>query len=239
MTTNRTAGNDEIKFVLERIQAIHDALPRGKHPLWTGLVAGDFSKAQVCELIRQAGIIPLYNNLYHGPLYVVCPDPEWREMIAEVVYEEGTGKLFAGGIAHYRLYLRLGEAFGITKEEMWNTDYCPEAIAFKSYFHNVCSKNFLEGVSAHMLGAEAPVPAVFNPVSRALKAQFELSDEDIAFYTVHEEADSEHSDIGRRLLERFAVTKEDTALVLKSVKDMVTISHVLWNGIYARVQAVA
>ena len=111
MTTNRTAENDKIKFVLEEIQAIHDALPRGKHPLWTGLVAGDFSKAQVCELIRQAGIIPLYNNLYHGPLYVICPDPEWRELIAEVVYEEGTGKLFAGGIAHYRLYLRLQNLF--------------------------------------------------------------------------------------------------------------------------------
>ena len=239
MATDRAAPDDRIKSVLNEIQAIHDALPRGKHPLWTGLIAGEFTKPQVRELIRQAGIIPLYNNLYHGPLYVICPDPEWREMLAEVVYEEGTGKLFAGGIAHYRLYLRLGEAFGISKAEMWNTDYCPEAIAFKSYFHDVCSKNFLEGVSAHMLGAEAPVPAVFNPVSRSLKEQFDLSDEDIAFYTVHEEADSEHSDIGRRLLERFTETEEDTRLVLKSVKDMVTISHVLWNGIYARVQAVA
>mgnify|MGYP001464212006 CR=1 FL=1 len=228
-----------IQSVLDNVQAIHDACPRGKHPLWAGLVAGEFTKKQVGELIRQAGIIPLHNNLYHGPLYVICPDPEWREMLAEVVYEEGTGKLFAGGNAHYRLYLRLGEAFGISKEEMWNTDYCPEAVAFRSYFHNVCSKNFLEGVSAHMLGAEAPVPAVFNPVSRALKEQFDLSDEDIAFYTVHEEADSEHSDIGRQLLERFTVTEDDIALVLKSVKDMVTISNVLWNGIYERVKAAA
>jgi len=239
MNTSNSLSRDRIKSVLDEVQSIHDALPRGQHPLWAGLVAGEFSKSQVCELIRQAGIIPLHNHLYHGPLYVICPDPEWREMLAEVVYEEGTGNLFASGQAHYRLYLRLGEAFGISKDEMWNTDYCPEAIAFRSYFHTVCSKNFLEGVSAHMLGAEAPVPTVFNPVARSLKEQFKLSDDDIAFYTVHEEADSEHSDIGRQLLERFTKTEEDIQLVLKSVKDMVTISDVLWTGIRNRVQQVS
>ena len=171
MNTSNSVSRDSIKSVLDEVQSIHDALPRGQHPLWAELVAGEFSKSQVCELIRQAGIIPLHNHLYHGPLYVICPDPEWREMLAEVVYEEGTGNLFASGQAHYRLYLRLGEAFGISKDEMWNTDYCPEAIAFRSYFHTVCSKNFLEGVSAHMLGAEAPVPTVFNPVARSLKEQ--------------------------------------------------------------------
>ena len=238
MVKNNIIEVDLIKSVLSEIQVIHDKTPRGEHPLWRGLVNGDFNKRQVCELIRQAGIIPLHNHLYHGALYVVCPDPEWREMLAEVVYEEGTGQLFAEGVPHYRLYLRLGAAFGISEEQMWNTEYCPEAIAFKSYFHNICSKNFLEGVSAHMLGAEAPVPQVFNPVAKALQKQFNLSNDDIAFYTVHEEADSEHSDIGRRLLERFAVTQDDKKLVLKSVRDMVNISNVLWNGILKKVKEI-
>lgn len=69
------------------------------------------------EFLKQASIIPLYNHLY-----VNCPDPEWREPIAEVVYEEGTGRIYAGGIPHWKLWLRLGNAFGIGDREMWATE---------------------------------------------------------------------------------------------------------------------
>src|SRR5205085_1123507 len=72
------------RSVLERIARMHEPYARHRHPLWHGLMHGGFSKAQVAEWLRQFSIIPLYNHLYHGPLYVICPDPAWREMIAEV-----------------------------------------------------------------------------------------------------------------------------------------------------------
>ena len=77
-----SAGADDkrINAVLERIAKIHEPYSRYKHPLWAGLMEGRFEKPQVKEFIRQAGNIPLFNHLYHGPLYVKCPDPQWREM---------------------------------------------------------------------------------------------------------------------------------------------------------------
>ena len=77
-----------------------------------------WSKKQVQEHIKQFAIIPLFNHGYHGRLYVNCPDPEWRVMLAEVVYEEGTGRLFSDGVSHHELYLRLGEAMDISRDEM-------------------------------------------------------------------------------------------------------------------------
>lgn len=222
---------------LERIQAIHRAKPRWAHPLWEALLAGKLNKAQVQEHVKQFSIIPLYNHLYHGRLYVICPDSEWRSMLAEVCYEEGTGRLFAGGISHHFLYLRLGEALGIGKEEMYATKFCPEAIALRSYFEYICGKNILEGVAGHMLGAEAQVPGTSGRAGIALQKAFGLSDDDIAFYTVHEEADEEHTSIGLRLLERFAERDDDLELVVKTVQDMVDVHYVFYDGIYRRVQA--
>jgi pyrroloquinoline-quinone synthase len=235
---NTAAAEDRVAVVLEQIRKIHEPYARFKHPLWAGLMEGRFERPQVREFLKQAGIIPLYNHLYHGPLYVNCPDPTWREMIAEVVYEEGTGKLFAKGTPHWKLWLRLGRAFDISDEEMWATEYCAEALAWRSFFHSICSGDFLTGVSAHMLGAEAQVPGAVGSVAQGLRKKFALSDHDLAFYLVHNEADAEHSDIGRKLLTSFARTEEDFARVIGAVKQMLSVSAVLFDGILACVKRV-
>ncbi len=120
---NALTTPDRYTRALERIYEIHVPFARHKHPLWAGLIEGRFARPQVREFLKQASIIPLYNHLYHGPLYVNCPDPEWREHIAEVVYEEGTGRMYADGIQHWKLWLRLG----IGDRGMWATDFCAEA----------------------------------------------------------------------------------------------------------------
>lgn len=224
--------------VLAEIEKIHRAKPRGTHPLWVALMEGTLGKAQVQEFLCQFSVIPLYNHLYHGRLYVNCPDPAWRQRMAEVCYEEATGRLFADGVPHYKLYLRVGEAMGISPQVMYKTEFGVGAIAFRAYFEYICGKSFLEGVSAHMLGAEAQVPGVSGKVGRALMSLFGLSEDDVAFYTVHDDADKEHSDIGRELLEQFAKTEDDLRLVVRTVRDTVDMSYLLYDDIFRRVQTI-
>ncbi|MFM9886901.1 MAG: TenA family transcriptional regulator [Burkholderiales bacterium] len=226
------AAPDRVQAALDRINAVQVQYSRYKHPLWKGLMEGHFERHQVREFLKQASIIPLYNHLYHGPLYVNCPDPEWREMIAEVVYEEGTGRLFANGSPHWKLWLRLGNVFGIADDEMWNADLCPEAIAYRAFCNRICSGDFLEGVSAHMLGAEAQVPGAVGSVAQGLKKKFNLSDYDLAFYIVHNEADAEHADIGRRLLGRFAKSEADLERAITAATQMVLVSQVMFDGVH-------
>jgi hypothetical protein len=78
-----TTGADDkrINAVLERLAKIHEPYSRYKHPLWSGLMEGRFERPQVKEFIRQAGIIPLFNHLYHGPLYVT--DMKHRPAVLE------------------------------------------------------------------------------------------------------------------------------------------------------------
>jgi pyrroloquinoline quinone (PQQ) biosynthesis protein C len=210
-----------------------------EHPLWKGLIEGTFNKRQVQDFIKQHGIIPLHNHNYHGPLYIVCPDHRWRARIAEVVYEEGTGRLYANGVPHNELYLRLAEEMGISADEMWNTEYCPEALAIRNYYSSVCSKNFLEGVSAHMLAGEAQGPGWFTKIANKLKERFGITDRGAAFFTVHDKADEDHSSIGKELLDKFAKTEEDLKLVLRTVKNTLAMSKMFDDGLYRRVQALA
>ena len=228
-----------VQQTLDAIKQMHKEMPFEKHPLWAGLWEGTFTKAQVGEFTKQYGIIPLHNHNYHGRLYVICPDRKWRAKIAEVVYEEGTGKLFSNGVPHNELYLNFSRGLGIRDEDMWGVHYCREAIAFKAYFQDICSHNIVEGVAAHMLASEAQGPGVFAGMARRMQKSYGLSDEAVAFWIIHDEADSEHSSIGEELLGDFAKTDADRNLVIKTARDMIEMSMLLYDGILTRVKAVA
>ena len=225
--------------VLEEIKNIHKRKPMYGHPLWTNMVEGNYSLEQVRYFCLQHGIIPLHNHNYHGRLYVICPDAGWREKIAEVAYEEATGRIHANGVSHHKLYLNYGKALGLSREQMLvDVDYCAGAVAFKSFFQDVCGRNFLEGVSSHMLAGEAPIPGLYIRVARRLQEKFKLSDEGVAYWVVHDSADEDHSGVGRELLDQFAPTDRDKELVLRTVQSTVDVMHLMYDDFYAHMKAI-
>lgn len=226
-----------VEDTLAEVRTIHKRFPYAEHPVWKGLTEASFTKEQMRALLKQYGIIPLWNHNYHGPLYVICPDPVWRQKIAEVVYEEGTGQLYANGVPHWQLFLNLGAGFGLTPDEMWNTDYIPEAVAIRNYYSSVCTKSFLEGCAAHMLAGEAQGPGLFSVVANAVKNKFGLSDETVSFWTVHDVADEDHSSIGEELLGKFAPTEADRRHVIKVVRQTLEITEMYYDGLYKHVMA--
>lgn len=215
--------------VLDQITQMHKDQPMYGHPLWTGMVEGRWNLEQTRYLCKQHGGIPLHNHNYHGNLYVNCPDPAWREMIAEVAYEEATGRLMSNGVSHHRLYLNFARGLGLKPEEMYDPPYCPGVAAFQAWFAYICSKSFLEGVAAHMLAGEAAIPGLYIRIAEQLQKKFGLSDEAVAYWVIHDKADAEHSDVGRRLLDQFARTEEDRRLVLKTAKRMLDIQHLMYD----------
>lgn len=224
---------------LAAIDAMHEENKFWEQPMWQGLIKGSLPLPMVKEFCRQHGIIPLHNHNYHGRLYVICPDPKWRAMIAEVVYEEGTGRLYADGKPHNELYFDFGEGLGISRAELLATRYCPGSLAFKAYFQAMCGKNFLEGVAAHMLAGEAQGPGYFTSIANNLKKNFGLDDKAVAFWTVHDVADEDHSGIGRKLLKDFAKTEDDLKTVLRVVRETIDMMNLLTEDTWRCMQAAA
>ena len=224
--------------VLDRISEIHKELPMYGHPLWTGMVEGTWRLEQSRYICQQHGGIPLHNHNYHGNLYVICPDPAWRELIAEVAFEEATGRLMSNGVSHHRLYLDYARGMGLTPEQMYDPPYCAGVVAFQAYFTQICSKSFLEGVAAHMLAGEAAIPGLYIKIARNLQEQFGLSDEEVAYWVIHDSADEEHSDVGRKLLDQFARTEDERRLVLRTVRQMLEIQHLMYDDVHKNTVAI-
>ena len=215
--------------VLDSIAKMHRDQPMYGHPLWTGMVEGRWDLEQTRYLCKQHGGIPLHNHNYHGNLYTICPDPEWREMIAEVAYEEATGLLFSDGVSHHKLYLNFAKGLGLKPEEMYDPPYCPGVIAFQAYFTNICRKTFLEGVAAHMLAGEAAIPGLYIQIAHKLQEKFGLDDEAVAYWVIHDSADEEHSDVGKKLLDQYATTDKERQLVIKTAKQMLDVQHLMYD----------
>jgi pyrroloquinoline quinone (PQQ) biosynthesis protein C len=223
------------EYVLEAIKGIHKERSNYGHPLWKGMVDGSHNLEQVRYFCKQHSIITLHNHNYHGRLYVSCPDPEWRERIAEVAYEEATGRLFAHGVSHHKLYLNYAAGLGMGRDVMYNVDYCAGALAFKAYFTDVCSR-FMEGVAGHMLAGEAQIPGLYGRIADNLKKKFGLDDVALAYWYVHDKADEDHSDAGRELVEKFARTEADRELVIKTVRKTVDVMFVMYDDVWSHMR---
>jgi pyrroloquinoline-quinone synthase len=227
-----------VEETLKQVAKMHEAQPFQEHPLFARMIKGDFTKRQIQEYTKQNGIIPLHNHNYHGPLYVICPDYRWRAKIAEVVYEEGTGQLYSGGVPHNELYLRFAEDLGIARDEMMNFAYCAEAIAIGNYYRTICSRNFLEGCSAHMLAGEAQGPGWYTTIANKMKERYGVTDRGAAFWIVHDKADEDHSAIGAELLHEFAKSEAELKLVLRTCRDTLAMSKLFYDGMLRCMEAV-
>ena len=233
-----TGSDTNYATALAKINEINTAKHRRDHPLWISLLNGELSRLQVAEFLRQFGIIPMHNHYFHGPLYVNCPSPKWRARMAEVVYEEGTGNLYSNGVPHWQLFLQLGEAFGVSADEMYATEYGPGALSVRSFLTATCDRSFLEGVAATSLAGEAQVPGIAAKVSQVFMDHYGLTAEQALFYAVHEEADRDHSDAGIEFLQEFAKTDMDLDLVVATVRDSVEMMWWMYDDIFRRLDAI-
>jgi pyrroloquinoline-quinone synthase len=208
-------------------------------PMYHALMNEKLNNKQLQYFAMQWSVFPLHNHHYHGNLYVHCPNAAWRRRIAEVVYEEGTGRLFANDLEHSQLWYLFSDAVGVSREQMATFQFCPGALAMRVYFEWICCRTFLEGVSAHMLAGEAQVPGVMGKIARNLQKQNGLSTETVSFFDVHEVADEDHSSVGYDLLADFAKSEADFDLVIRTVRDYLGIERLMNDDIYRGMQRLA
>ena len=147
--------------------------------------------------------------------------------------------MHAEGTPHNELWYWFAEGMGVSREDMAATKYCAGALALKAYFSNICGSNFLDGVAAHMLASEALVPGYYGRLAESLRETFDLDDKGVAFFTIHNVADEDHSNIGRRILEDFATSEKDLERVLEVVREMNAVMALQNEDTWRAMQATA
>jgi pyrroloquinoline-quinone synthase len=202
-------SNDVARFVGALRSAIEARRTFGKHPLWLRIRDGALSRDDVAlwavQFFLQVREFPRAVSALHSK----CTAADERVDLAESLYEEETGRLSGCNVSHPELFIRFGEGLGLQRADMVSGTPLPETQGLIDWFElSTKERSFVEGAAAINLASEGQVPGAFAPLARALEKHYGLTREQVAFWDIHEQADSEHSDVGSNIVIRFASSEE-------------------------------
>ena len=142
-----------------------------------------------------------------GEMYVRCPDVDARLYILEnLIGEEAvTGR-------HPDLLMKFAIACGYSRQEIESSDrdgrILPSTRAMRAWTVELAeTRHIVEQTAGIMVALEGQLPAMYTRYIEVCR-QMGFTDDDLEFFRVHIEGDTEHADVGYQLCERYATTAE-------------------------------
>lgn len=167
-----------------------------KHPFYLAWTRGELSREALADYARQyyhhVAAFPTYLSAIHAN----CDDQSTRkEVLNNLIDEE------AGSPNHPELWLNFAEGLGVSARDAQDAEKWPETKNLIDTFRSVCR----DGSTAEGLGAlyayESQIPAICESKIDGLKKHYGFADpKHYEYFSVHIEADREHSAAEQRLL---------------------------------------
>ena len=108
---------------------------------------------------------------------------------------------------HIEILLRFGEAMGLDPEAVKQSKPLPTTQALLDwYFILTRHRSMVEVVSGAQIGIESQPPQLFGALAQPLREKYGCTEEQIAFFPTHVEADTEHGGRAYDLVEKYART---------------------------------
>src|SRR2546426_12843385 len=151
MTTQARTG----ETLCDRIDALIAERSLLKHPFYTKWQAGELTrdslKGYACQYYHHVLQFPTYVSGAHAN----CDDLADRQELLENLVEE-----VQGPNNHPELWLQFGEALGLTRDEMINSQPLPETKALDATFQRITrDAPFVSGIAA-LYAYESQVPEI-------------------------------------------------------------------------------
>ncbi|HXJ37271.1 MAG TPA: iron-containing redox enzyme family protein [Candidatus Eisenbacteria bacterium] len=221
-------------FIRDLVARIESRRTFGRHPLWLEIFDGKLRRERLkvfaVQFFLQVREFPRAVSAMHAN----CPFPEERIELAESIYEEETGRISGANRPHPEIFIRFGEAVGVSRIEMVEGRPLPATRALIDWFElSSKQRSFIEAAAAMNLAAEGQVPGAFGPMARRLQQHYGLSREAVEFWDLHEVADAEHSQVGDNIVVRHAT---DAATQVR-VRDALQHSLDAWWHFFDGMQA--
>jgi pyrroloquinoline quinone (PQQ) biosynthesis protein C len=172
-----------------------------------------------------------------------CPDWDTKlDIIKACAQEIIADNEFAGGKPHWQVIEEMGVAIGLSLDEIRATKPIPSTeIAWAAWDGLMSGRHWLEGIVANTCAERVNVPGYgtgaqrehgWSWVQRHQWAKlFDLKDEQLAFWSVHEQADVEHSDLGWNTVARFAEQAKMEEAVIHACEINLRVWQLYFNGI--------
>ncbi len=172
-----------------------------------------------------------------------CPDWDTRIGIIRACSEEVIADHeHGGGRAHWEILEDLGTRIGLKRSEIRAaTPIRSTQLAWAAWEGLMGHRHWLEGIVANTCAERANVPGYGTGIMKkhgwfGLERHrwgrlFRLSDDDLEFFELHEEADIGHSDAGWRTVERFAKQLHMEDAVVAACEKNLAVWEMYLNGI--------
>jgi pyrroloquinoline-quinone synthase len=167
------------------------------HPFYLAWTRGELSKEALADYARQyyhhVAAFPRYLSAVHAK----CADQTTRkELLNNLIDEE------AGSPNHPELWLQFAEGLGVSDVEARNTIKEPETKNLIDTFRSVCGDGSTAEALAVLYAYESQIPAICESKIDGLRTHYGfINPKHYEYFTVHLEADREHSAAERKMLE--------------------------------------
>jgi pyrroloquinoline-quinone synthase len=195
-----------------------------KHPFYLAWTRGELGNETLADYARQyyhhVAAFPTYLSAVHAK----CEDQATRKQLLNNLMDEE-----AGSPNHPDLWLQFSQGLGVSRADAQNAKQWPETQNVIGTFRSVCR----DGSTAEGLGAlyayESQVPAICESKIEGLRKCYGFTNpEHYQYFTVHIDADREHSAAERKMLgayvdeQNFESVKASVNRVLDALWEMLS-----------------
>src|SRR5207249_10724610 len=176
------------------------------HPLFHMIWKGQLSRDQVRASLRQQGAF-FVDTLRHAAWKISSvggPMPTWEDLqrqrsLIPLVVEEG-GEDTVGGTqtGHSILFVRLCQALGWTRDEVFNTDYLPTTIIEKNELFALQRAGTIEALCGGNIATESINATHVVYMAQALEKHYGVPKSALDFYYVHSHVEEDHTDAAQK-----------------------------------------
>ena len=228
------------EFAATLLAEARETHPWLHHPLFRMIQDGQASREQVRNVIRQQGCFFL-DTLRHAAWKIVSVGgytPTWedlerqRALIPLVVEEGGRDTIGGDQTAHAFLYVRLCEGLGLTRDEVFATEYLPTTIIEKNELFALQREGTLEALCGGNIATESINGIVSGRMAEALEKHYGVARDALEFYFEHMEVESDHENRAVRILARLATTDETQARGRLAMRRAIAARRICVDGIY-------
>jgi pyrroloquinoline-quinone synthase len=166
-----------------------------KHPFYLAWTRGELSKEALADYARQyyhhVAAFPTYLSAVHSK----CDDQATRrQLLSNLIDEE------AGSPSHVELWLQ----FAVSDPDVRQSEKATETKTLIDTFRSVCKQGSTADGLAALYAYESQIPAICESKIDGLKKHYGFTkSEHYEYFTVHIEADRQHSATEREMLSRY------------------------------------
>jgi pyrroloquinoline-quinone synthase len=200
-----------------------------KHPFYLAWTRGELSKEALREYARQyyhhVAAFPTYLSAVHAK----CDDQATRkQLLFNLIDEE------AGSPNHPELWKKFAEGLGVDHTDFGKMEKQPETKNLIDTFRSVCGEGSTAQGIAALYAYESQIPAICESKIDGLRKHYGFRNpKHYEYFSVHIEADCEHSAAERRILASY-IDSHNIDSVRASVRRVLEALWEMLSGVYRR-----